>query len=655
MPTLSDTGGNHDLQFFDEEAVDLYDDMLLEAADSINYEDFLDKLKNLDPKEVLETNYFESVGSDIEPVVPLHFEEPDLEWVKIKETEELPEDLDDENEGRNEKEVEIDNIEKQKEEDNEKEADEEDDTRSGSSHETTDSEETTSPSELQDDRRKETELAPWDPSNNETEEKIESFSDVLVESGSVIDYVEFKEKLKELEKRDLQPTAEEPLEDTDQIKAVLFPEIEEPVTEWWHLVDDDLEQDDVKSLNEVPKDSIFTEGENEGFYGLDQKSGGKPDNSEKEDFTPDHSETTSRDSDPKNLDADKPESEETPSKVITSAGNNPINEDFFDTSADVGKKIPEFADDEMQVMERMDPELDDSCRDLDNERAKPFATSSGMVFAMVLQDDVVLNKEAIQCDEEVNDVSGNEKAEIVKPYFETETHCSDDAVAQTATNRAEPVICEDSELQNLAAFEKEHSQHPSEFKVDPETTSGENEMHLAVSQVDPKEKEREEIDDLTQQMPQYDDEKLVAEIKEPQLRNDDESIYDKVIDQPCNHIDPIVEYGTEEEVSQDVSPNEDKETALETEETISEKYDAELDQPINNVIPLEEEARDKEHVDVNIDEPLESAQLSPKKSEDTAEDNNVDIVTSKVDQVCDAGDDKETLEGTILWKNSSFL
>ena len=412
---MSDTGGNHDLQFFDDEAVDLYDDMLLEAADPINY-DFLDKLKNLNPKEVLETNYFESVGSDIEPVVPLNFEEPDLEWVKIKETEELPEDLDDENEGRNEKEVEIDNIEKQKEEDNEKEADEEDDTRSGSSHGTTDSEETTSPSELQDDCRKETELAPWDPSNNETEEKIESFSDVLVESGSVIDYVEFKEKLKELEKRDLQPTAEEPLEDTDQIKAVLFPEIEEPVTEWWRLVDDDLEQDDVKSLNEVPEDSIFTEGENEGFYGLDQKSGGKPDNSEKEDSTPDHSETTSRDNDPKNLDADKPESEETPSKVITSAGNSPINEEPFDTSADVGKKIPEFADHEMQVMERIDPEVNDSCRDLDNERVKLFATSSGMAFAMILQEDVVSNKN-------FQDVCRDEVHEMPKQTEKSSNEC----------------------------------------------------------------------------------------------------------------------------------------------------------------------------------------------------------------------------------------
>ena len=69
----------------DDETVDLYDDMLVEAEDSINYPEFLVQLKALEPREILETNAVEDVGSDIEPLLPFQFRELRFEWMNMLE------------------------------------------------------------------------------------------------------------------------------------------------------------------------------------------------------------------------------------------------------------------------------------------------------------------------------------------------------------------------------------------------------------------------------------------------------------------------------------------------------------------------------------------------------------------------------------------
>ena len=82
---LFDTERIQSPQSVDDETVDFYDEMLVEAEESINYTEFLAKLKKLEPKEILGTNEFEVVGSDIQPLEPLLFKEDDFEWLKLPE------------------------------------------------------------------------------------------------------------------------------------------------------------------------------------------------------------------------------------------------------------------------------------------------------------------------------------------------------------------------------------------------------------------------------------------------------------------------------------------------------------------------------------------------------------------------------------------
>ena len=62
--------------------------MLAEAEDSINYPEFLIQLEALVPREILETNAVEEVGSDITPLLAVPIHEPDVDWNTFRETEE---------------------------------------------------------------------------------------------------------------------------------------------------------------------------------------------------------------------------------------------------------------------------------------------------------------------------------------------------------------------------------------------------------------------------------------------------------------------------------------------------------------------------------------------------------------------------------------
>ena len=519
-------------QMVEDQNIDKYDDMLVELeADSINYEEFLANLQNMEPKPVLEEKNFETVSSDIQPLVILEFQEPQFDWMKLS----------------------------------------------------------TEPKSDKDDDI-------GDEKANETEEEAESVGELVEEVLCEVlrdTPVSMETKLDEIE---------EPIQRFPEIDA----ELEEPTSEWFQLKDVMVaHQEEEEELETTENVQAMTEIEN---------------------------------------------------KDLTTEKAKPIV-DFEDRSKDKG--------DVNQASTKIEPAVEDEF--LKDEKVEHILPQETKEFALELEeiesatDDKQLEQPINNvipledCDRKVEEVmvenNRDESSEAAKPI--EEPNAAEDKVIDVVTSNVD--LMEDIDVDQsgeLTLLVEEATQHPKLSVSGSEVVQPkEKDSDQVVSAVGP---EREgQTNEQTQPLPDNDGVQLTVETLQPKF---DPAV--KEIGQRSTKVDPIADdddVDVEDEKVDDVFLDQTKEFAFELEQLTSSWSNTQLEQPINNVIPSEEDDRkDEELVEATgSDDSNNVVKLKEEPSEAT-EDKVFDIVTNKIDPMEDNRGD-EPGELTVLAERTTLL
>ena len=525
MCNLSDSVRCFEPQIVEDQNVDRYDDMLVELEiDSINYEEFLVNLQNFESKPVLERINFETVSSDIQPLVILEFQEPQLEWMKIS---------------------------------REPESDKDDDI--------------------------------GDKKPNETKEEAESL-------GEPVDEVLCKE-LREtpISMVTTLDEIEEPIQRFSEIDA----EFEEPTREWFQLKDVLVAQEEEEEELEATENvQAMTENEN---------------------------------------------------KDITTEKARPIA-DFEDQRKDKGDvdqkstHVEPAVEDEFTKDEKVEHVLPQETKKIYLQVEEIESTTDDKQFEQPINNVIPLEHDDTKDKDVVEKIISDESSDAAKPKDEP-SRVSEDKGSAIVTSEVDPT--EDGDVDQpgeLTVLAERTTQYPQLSIMESEMVVPKGEdSDQVVSSVDPE--QEDEIVEQTVLLPGDHRIQLTGETLQPEI-----DPVNKEIDQLSTKVDLIGDDdGVEVEEVDDVLPDETVEAVLQLQQTVAITEEKQIQQPINNVFPLEEHGRKDDEMIEETGSDNNSEVIKPaEEPSETTEDKVFDIITSKVDPTEDDGGDGHLEELTVF-------